>query len=98
MGHCHLSLLIDEICGADVAHNVSSHLNCTKIRVLQNSEKSQWIDLAGIRHPKLSVILDLMETNLEELLRPGDLSRAVNISTRQLERLFCRYLGAPLKV
>lgn len=87
--------LIDEICGADVAHSVSSHLNYTKIRVLQNSEKTQWTDLAGIRHPKLSVILNLMETNLEEPLRPDDLSRAVNISTRQLERLFRRYLGAP---
>ena len=54
-------------------------------------------DRIGFRHPKLSEILALMETNLEEPLRPGDLAETVNISTRQLERLFRRYLQSTPK-
>jgi transcriptional regulator GlxA family with amidase domain len=84
--------LVQSACGEDVAHAVSGQLNYTKIRVLQDSERVQSVDRAGFRHPKLSVIISLMETNLEEPLRPGDLAQSVNISTRQLERLFRRYL------
>ncbi|MEB8386733.1 GlxA family transcriptional regulator [Rhodobacteraceae bacterium KMM 6894] len=89
--------LIEVICGEEVAHAVSGQLNYTKIRVLQDSERVQSVDRAGFRHPKLSVIISLMETNLEEPLRPGDLAQSVNISTRQLERLFRRYLKSTPK-
>jgi transcriptional regulator GlxA family with amidase domain len=89
--------LVQSECGPDVAHEVSGQLNYTKIRVLQDSERVQSVDRAGFRHPKLSVIISLMETNLEEPLRPGDLAQSVNISTRQLERLFRHYLKSTPK-
>ena len=49
------------------------------------------VDRAGFRHPKLSVIFSLMETNLDEPLRPGDLAQSVNISTWRLKR--CAWQG-----
>lgn len=86
--------IITDHCGEEIAHRVSARMNYTKIRVLQNSEQVQTADRTGFRHPKLSAILSLMETNLEEPLRPHDLAQSVNISARQMERLFRRYLGA----
>lgn len=41
-----------------------------------------------ISHPRLRKVVELMEENLEEPLAIRDLAEAVDISTRQLERLF----------
>jgi transcriptional regulator GlxA family with amidase domain len=80
-----------------LANLVAGFLNYTSIRVIQHSARIQTADRVGFRHPKLSEILALMETNLEEPLRPSALAKTVNISTRQLERLFRRYLSATPK-
>ncbi|MEQ9692640.1 GlxA family transcriptional regulator [Shimia sp. SDUM112013] len=89
--------LIAEAEGQELANLVADQLMYTNIRVLQHSARVQVAERIGMRHPKLSEILALMETNLEEPLRPGDLAQTVNISTRQLERLFRRYLSATPK-
>ena len=89
--------LISEAEGESLSNLVADQLNYTNIRVLQHSARMQVADRIGFRHPKLSEILALMETNLEEPLRPGDLAQTVNISTRQLERLFRRYLQSTPK-
>ncbi|WP_166417868.1 GlxA family transcriptional regulator [Cochlodiniinecator piscidefendens] len=88
---------VSETQGDALANLVADQLMYTNIRVLQHSAKVQVADRVGFRHPKLSEILALMETNLEEPLRPGDLAQTVNISTRQLERLFRRYLQSTPK-
>ncbi len=85
--------LISEKESPELANLVADQLLYTNIRVLQHSARVQVAERIGMRHPKLSEILALMETNLEEPLRPGDLAKTVNISTRQLERLFRRYLS-----
>lgn len=46
----------------------------------------------GVRHPKLVTIIQMMEQNLEEPISPSVLARQAEMSTRQLERLFRRYL------
>lgn len=46
----------------------------------------------GVRHPKLSKIIQMMEQNIEEPISPSMLASDVGMSTRQLERLFRRYL------
>ncbi len=46
----------------------------------------------GVRHPKLSKVIQMMEQNIEEPISPSDLASDVGMSTRQLERLFRRYL------
>ena len=47
----------------------------------------------GVRHPKLVTIIQTMEQNTEEPISPSELAKNVNMSTRQLERLFRRYLN-----
>lgn len=47
----------------------------------------------GVRNPKLVTIIQLMEDNLEDPISPSILATHAKISTRQLERLFRRYLN-----
>ncbi|MEM6488644.1 MAG: helix-turn-helix domain-containing protein, partial [Pseudomonadota bacterium] len=47
----------------------------------------------GVRHPKLVEIIHTMERSLEDPISPAELARNVGMSTRQLERLFRRYLN-----
>ena len=89
--------LLSKIHSDALSNHVAGLLNYTNLRVVQHSARLQNADRVGFRHPKLSEILALMETNLEEPLRPSDLAQTVNISTRQLERLFRRYLNATPK-
>ena len=48
----------------------------------------------GVSHPKLISVISEMELNLEEPLSQTDLAERAGLSTRQLERLFRKYLGA----
>ena len=47
----------------------------------------------GVRHPKLITVIQAMEMNIEEPIRPSALAEQAGMSTRQLERLFRRYLN-----
>lgn len=47
----------------------------------------------GVRHPKLFTVIRAMEMNIEEPIRPSALAEQAGMSTRQLERLFRRYLN-----
>ena len=47
----------------------------------------------GVRHPKLLAVIQQMEENLEEPLARSELARSTGLSTRQLERLFRKYLN-----
>jgi len=47
----------------------------------------------GVSHPKLIKVIELMEGSLEEPLARSLLARKTGLSTRQLERLFRKYLG-----
>lgn len=46
----------------------------------------------GTSQPKLTEAVTLMETNIEECLSPTELASYVDVSNRQLERLFKTYL------
>jgi transcriptional regulator GlxA family with amidase domain len=46
----------------------------------------------GVSHPKLIKVIELMEGSLEEPLARSLLARKTGLSTRQLERLFRKYL------
>jgi len=46
----------------------------------------------GITHAKLLKAIEIMEGELEEPLSRGELARRTGVSTRQLERLFRKYL------
>ncbi len=46
----------------------------------------------NVSHPKLLAVISYMEETLEEPVSCSDLADSVNLSTRQLERLFRKYL------
>ncbi len=46
-----------------------------------------------VSHPKLIAVVEQMEATLEEPLGRADLAESVGLSTRQVERLFKKYLG-----
>ena len=46
-----------------------------------------------VSHPKLIAVIQQMEANLEDSLTRQELAASVGLSTRQVERLFRKYLG-----
>lgn len=51
----------------------------------------------GVHHPRLEAIIARMESELGTSLRPSLLAQQAGMSTRQLERLFRRYLASTPK-
>jgi transcriptional regulator GlxA family with amidase domain len=45
------------------------------------------------RHSKLTLALQIMQNNIEDPLTPDEIAVLIGVSTRQMERLFSRYLG-----
>ena len=79
--------------GEDTANNVADLLIYSTIRTDQDTQRLSIPTRIGVRHPKLSQVIQMMEGNIEEPMSPADLAEEVGMSTRQLERLFRRYLN-----
>ncbi|RYH05957.1 MAG: helix-turn-helix domain-containing protein [Alphaproteobacteria bacterium] len=63
------------------------------VRTDQDTQRLSIPTRIGVRHPKLSQVIQMMEGNIEDPMSPADLAEEVGMSTRQLERLFRRYLN-----
>jgi len=87
-----LKLIADDH-GEDLANLVADQLIYTSIRTDQDTQRLSIPTRIGVRHPKLSIVIQMMEANIEEPISPSILARDVGMSTRQLERLFRRYLN-----
>ena len=87
-----LKLIADDL-GEDLANAVADQLIYSSIRTDQDTQRLSVPTRIGVRHPKLSQVIQMMETNIEEPISPSVLARDVGMSTRQLERLFRRYLN-----
>ena len=85
--------LIAQDHGEQVANAVADQQIYTSIRTDQDSQRLSVPTRIGVRHPKLSAVVQMMEANIEEPISPSVLARDVGMSTRQLERLFRRYLN-----
>jgi len=85
--------LIAQDHGADVANAVADQQIYTTIRTDRDQQRLSVPTRIGVRHPKLAQVIREMETNVEEPVSPSVLARDVGLSTRQLERLFRRYLN-----
>jgi transcriptional regulator GlxA family with amidase domain len=48
----------------------------------------------GLQHPKLAAIVERMEATLAEPLELASIAATADLSTRQVERLFRKYLGS----
>jgi len=79
--------------GTDLANGVADQMIYTAVRTDKDEQRLSIPTRIGVRHPKLSAVIKMMESNLEEPVSPSALSGVVGISTRQLERLFRRYLN-----
>ncbi len=87
-----LKLIADDH-GEDLASSVADQLIYTAIRTDQDTQRLSVPTRIGVRHPKLSRVIQIMEQSIEEPISPATLARDVGMSTRQLERLFRRYLN-----
>lgn len=87
-----LKILAQDL-GEDVANWVADQQIYNSIRTDQDTQRLSVPTRIGVRHPKLSMVIQMMETNIEEPVSPSLLAKEVGMSTRQLERLFRRYLN-----
>lgn len=79
--------------GAELANMVADQMIHTQIRTDKDEQRLSIPTRIGVRHPKLSTVIQMMEDNIEEPISPALLASDVGMSTRQLERLFRRYLN-----
>ena len=85
--------LIAKDYGEELANAVADQLIYSSIRTDQDTQRLSVPTRIGVRHPKLARVIQMMEANIEEPISPSILARDVGMSTRQLERLFRRYLN-----
>lgn len=79
--------------GSELANLVADFMIHTEIRSDRDAQRMSIPTRIGVRHPKLSSVMHRMEENIEEPISPAILAQEVGMSTRQLERLFRRYLN-----
>ena len=79
--------------GEENANYVADQMIYSSIRTNEDQQRLSIPTRIGVRHPKLSKVIQAMELNLEDPISPSDLAMEVGMSTRQLERLFRRYLN-----
>lgn len=79
--------------GAGLANDVADQLIYSSIRTDSDTQRLSVPTRIGVRHPKLAAVILRMEGNIEEPVSPAELASDVGLSTRQLERLFRRYLN-----
>ncbi|GMG81773.1 GlxA family transcriptional regulator [Paralimibaculum aggregatum] len=85
--------LIGQHQGPDLASLVADRLIHTPVRSATDEQRLSVPARIGVRHPKLVQVIQTMERATEDPISPADLAKGVNMSTRQLERLFRRYLN-----
>jgi transcriptional regulator GlxA family with amidase domain len=79
--------------GHELAAAVSDQFMHERIRDEHDQQRMALPARLGVRHPKLMSVIKLMEENLEEPLDRGRLAKSAGLSSRQLERLFRKYLN-----
>jgi transcriptional regulator GlxA family with amidase domain len=79
--------------GRDLAAAVSENFMHKRIRDPHDRQRMALRTRLGISHPKMLSVIALMEAHVEEPLSRAELARRAGLSTRQLERLFRKYLG-----
>ena len=85
--------LITQAHGPQLAAEVSDQFIHDRIREPTDRQRMELRSRLGVSHPKLLSVVKTMEDNLEEPLAQTNIARMTNLSTRQLERLFRKYLN-----
>ena len=84
--------LIGRQFGHAAAARVTDWFVLKRIRDRHENQRMDLRSRIGVSHPKLLAAIALMEENLEAPMNREEIAEAVNLSTRQLERLFRKYL------
>ncbi|MDA8553308.1 GlxA family transcriptional regulator [Alphaproteobacteria bacterium] len=79
--------------GHELAAAVADQLLHERIRDHRDQQRVALPARLGVRHPKLLAAIKAMEENLEEPLTRSELAEMACLSTRQLERLFRKYMN-----
>jgi transcriptional regulator GlxA family with amidase domain len=79
--------------GTELANLVADQLIHTTVRSDKDAQRLSIPTRIGVRHPRLAAVVHRMEENIEEPISPAILAQDAGMSTRQLERLFRRYLN-----
>lgn len=85
--------VIGQAQGADLASQIADQMLHTGIRTGRDHQRLSIATRIGIRHPRLAAVVARIEANLENPISPSELAADAGMSTRQLERLFMRYLN-----
>lgn len=78
--------------GYQLSTAISEMFICDRIRDESDQQKVPLQHVLGTTQPKLLEIVALMEANIEEVIEMDELAGYVNLSRRQMERLFQKYL------
>jgi AraC family transcriptional regulator, glycine betaine-responsive activator len=85
--------LISRKHGVEIANMIADQMIHTGVRSDRDEQRLSIPTRIGVRHSKLGQIIHEMEVNIEDPISPAQLAQDVGMSTRQLERLFRRYLN-----
>ena len=85
--------LIAQAHGSKLAAQVSEQFIHDRIRDSHDRQRMELRSRLGVSHPKLLSVVSEMEANLEDPLPQTEIARRTALSTRQLERLFRKYLN-----
>jgi AraC family transcriptional regulator, glycine betaine-responsive activator len=81
--------------GGDVSSAVTDQLIHHRIREATERQRMDLRTRLGVADPKLLRVISLMEHSIERPLTIETFARNVGLSSRQLERMFVKHLGAP---
>lgn len=80
--------------GADIAEKVASSAQTERVRSHHDRQRIGLEPDLNVKSEKLSRLTALMAENLEEPLTAGELAGEVQLSVRQVERLFLKHLNS----
>ena len=80
-------------CGASVSAGVAEQFVHERVRHSDDRQRVPLRHTVGNQSEKLIVAVELMEANIREPISQVELAEYVNLSRRQLQRLFQRYLN-----
>ena len=95
-GAASMDMMLDRLradYGTDLATWVADQMIYTAPRVHSDAQRMSLQSRPEVRNPKLLLAMQVMENNIEDPLAPDEISTVVGLSTRQLERLFAKYLS-----
>lgn len=79
-------------CGAEISVGVAEQFVHERVRQTGDLQRVPLRHTAGAQSAKLIIAVELMEANIREPISQSELAEYVNLSRRQLQRLFQRYL------